>query len=810
MKKIIFLLIFILVSINTRSQNTYVPDDNFEQLLIDFGYDSGPLDDFVPTNNINSVTELFINDPSIKDFTGLNGFTALTRLGIEVYDVTEIDISKNIKLKDLFISNGLLKIIDVSKNTELETLRLIVVDVSSINLKNNLKLKDLTIGNTSITTLDLSYNRQLLNINLSHGIIENINLKNSNNSNINSFSCIGNSELKCLQVDNRNYSITNWTDIDDTTVYSESCNIFENLTYIPDDNFEQNLIDLGFDSGALDDYVPTQNIDTIREVFLISLNINDATGIEDFEKLEHLQLRDNNVTTLNVSDLEELRVLDFTSNKIDDIDVSNNKNLEFIFCNDNPINNLQISKNDKITRVEIDDTNISSINLENNQLLSIFSCNNTPLKDLDLTKNTVLERLFCDNTLLETINLKNTNNASIIRFSCLNNLKLTCFLVDDKNYSTINWTTIDDASVFTDTACPKIGYTYVPDDNFEQALIDLGFDTLPLDDYVLTNNINTIKNLKIDQLNISDLTGIEDFTALENLNVDTNSLTVLNLDNNNNLTLLSTSNNNISSLDITLNSKLLEINCSNNPLSTLKLPSNNILDNLYVQSTLISELDLRNQAKLISTATSFLEIQNNPNLKCVFVDDVNKFNTDIFSTITKDSSAKFVVNEADCNLISCTINVDILSSLEVLDAYTLPNITNGNYYTKSGGNGIQLSEGTIITTSQIIYIYNQSTVDLLCFAESSFKVTINGCIIPTFFTPNNDSKNDTWQVTCNKTDINSIDIFNRFGKLIKRIQPNTEGWDGNYNTKSTNANTYWYLINFKDGTQKRGYFSLIK
>jgi gliding motility-associated-like protein len=810
MKKIIFLLIFILVSINTRSQNTYVPDDNFEQLLIDFGYDSGPLDDFVPTNNINSVTELFINDPSIKDFTGLNGFTALTRLGIEVYDVTEIDISKNIKLKDLFISNGLLKIIDVSKNTELETLRLIVVDVSSINLKNNLKLKDLTIGNTSITTLDLSYNRQLLNINLSHGIIENINLKNSNNSNINSFSCVDNAELKCLQVDNKNYSITNWTDIDDTTVYSESCNIFENLTYIPDDNFEQNLIDLGFDSGALDDYVPTQNIDTIREVFLISLNINDATGIEDFEKLEHLQLRDNNVTTLNVSDLEELRVLDFTSNKIDDIDVSNNKNLEFIFCNDNPINNLQISKNDKITRVEIDDTNISSINLENNQLLSIFSCNNTPLKDLDLTKNTVLERLFCDNTLLETINLKNTNNASIIRFSCLNNLKLTCFLVDDKNYSTINWTTIDDASVFTDTACPKIGYTYVPDDNFEQALIDLGFDTLPLDDYVLTNNINTIKNLKIDQLNISDLTGIEDFTALENLNVDTNSLTVLNLDNNNNLTLLSTSNNNISSLDITLNSKLLEINCSNNPLSTLKLPSNNILDNLYVQSTLISELDLRNQAKLISTATSFLEIQNNPNLKCVFVDDVNKFNTDIFSTITKDSSAKFVVNEADCNLISCTINVDILSSLEVLDAYTLPNITNGNYYTKSGGNGIQLSEGTIITTSQIIYIYNQSTVDLLCFAESSFKVTINGCIIPTFFTPNNDSKNDTWQVTCNKTDINSIDIFNRFGKLIKRIQPNTEGWDGNYNTKSTNANTYWYLINFKDGTQKRGYFSLIK
>ena len=30
--------------------------------------------------------------------------------------------------------------------------------------------------------------------------------------------------------------------------------------------------------------------------------------------------------------------------------------------------------------------------------------------------------------------------------------------------------------------------TYIPDDNFEQAIIDLGFDDI-LDDYVLTSNI---------------------------------------------------------------------------------------------------------------------------------------------------------------------------------------------------------------------------------------------------------------------------------------------------------------------------------
>ena len=40
------------------SSMTYVPDDNFEQALIDLGYDSGPLNDSVPTANIKEVTFL--------------------------------------------------------------------------------------------------------------------------------------------------------------------------------------------------------------------------------------------------------------------------------------------------------------------------------------------------------------------------------------------------------------------------------------------------------------------------------------------------------------------------------------------------------------------------------------------------------------------------------------------------------------------------------------------------------------------------------------------------------------------------------
>ena len=79
--------------------------------------------------------------------------------------------------------------------------------------------------------------------------------------------------------------------------------------------------------------------------------------------------------------------------------------------------------------------------------------------------------------------------------------------------------------------------TYVPDDNFEQALIDLGYDNA-LDDSVLTANISSVTNLGVDSLSISDLTGIEGFTALINLDCGNNNLTSLDVRKNTALTLL--------------------------------------------------------------------------------------------------------------------------------------------------------------------------------------------------------------------------------------------------------------------------------
>ena len=49
MRYLIIITAFLLIPNVFFAQQTYVPDDNFEQALIDLGYDTPPLNDYVPT-----------------------------------------------------------------------------------------------------------------------------------------------------------------------------------------------------------------------------------------------------------------------------------------------------------------------------------------------------------------------------------------------------------------------------------------------------------------------------------------------------------------------------------------------------------------------------------------------------------------------------------------------------------------------------------------------------------------------------------------------------------------------------------------
>ena len=88
---------------------------------------------------------------------------------------------------------------------------------------------------------------------------------------------------------------------------------------------------------------------------------------------------------------------------------------------------------------------------------------------------------------------------------------------------------------------------------------------------------------------------------------------------------------------------------------------------------------------------------------------------------------------------------------------------------------------------------------------------------PKFFTPNNDSFNDKWQVIGLDKEFyptSLIYIFDRFGKLITKIDPTGDGWDGYFNGRMLPSTDYWFTVQLTDKKGeirlRKGHFSLIR
>ncbi|PTX42352.1 gliding motility-associated-like protein [Christiangramia gaetbulicola] len=81
---------------------------------------------------------------------------------------------------------------------------------------------------------------------------------------------------------------------------------------------------------------------------------------------------------------------------------------------------------------------------------------------------------------------------------------------------------------------------------------------------------------------------------------------------------------------------------------------------------------------------------------------------------------------------------------------------------------------------------------------------------PKFFTPNNDGINDIWRIKGFQGSNNPVRIYNRYGKLIVKLENTDNGWDGNFNGKSMPADDYWFRVKLENDQEFNGHFSLVR
>ncbi len=135
-----------------------------------------------------------------------------------------------------------------------------------------------------------------------------------------------------------------------------------------------------------------------------------------------------------------------------------------------------------------------------------------------------------------------------------------------------------------------------------------------------TSTIAAIKELDVSESGIYSLSGIEYFTALENLDCSNNKLTTLDLSRNTELLNLYCNDNKLTTLDLSSNTKLTRVDCFSNQLTSLNVSKNTALKHLDCINNRLTTLDVSNNIELdnlncLNNQLTTLDVSNNHALR---------------------------------------------------------------------------------------------------------------------------------------------------------------------------------------------------
>jgi Leucine-rich repeat (LRR) protein len=243
---------------------------------------------------------------------------------------------------------------------------------------------------------------------------------------------------------------------------------------------------------------------------------------------------------------------------------------------------------------------------------------------------------------------------------------------------------IDNVSVI-DVAEIGATYTLIPDANFEAKLIALGHDDVA-DGKVLTSKIAVVKSLKVDPELVADLTGIQDFAALEELDCSNGCISssgggcgkITNLDVSKNplLITLYCQGNKLTNLDVTKNTQLRNFRCQANKLTSLDITNNTNLGLLDFSNNALTEFDSSKNPLLgyvvcYQNKLNSLDFANNTNLYHINCGsneisslDISKLNSLEFLDVQRNKIKELdIANKTRLYSLDCSSN--LITSLDV-------------------------------------------------------------------------------------------------------------------------------------------------
>jgi len=273
-------------------------------------------------------------------------------------------------------------------------------------------------------------------------------------------------------------------------------------------------------------------------------------------------------------------------------------------------------------------------------------------------------------------------------------------------------------------------------------------------------------------MSISDLTGIEAFTALTELDCQNNSLSSIDLSNNTNLTFINVGNNNLGSLDVSNNTALTILYCYGNQINNLNISAATALTELDCRDNWLSSLDISNNTNL----TELLSRNN-------FLSSLNvSSNTALTYLDCMDNQISSLDVSSNTNLITLACHTNNLSSLDVTNNSVLTqlvchnnqltnlNVANGNNTNFTSFNAINNPNLSCIQVDDSTYSNNNWTnIDSQhYFSENCGVLSVDKTARPTLEVYPNPTQN---QMTINSDlHIQEVQVIDTQGRLVKTIR----------------------------------------
>ena len=193
----------------------------------------------------------------------------------------------------------------------------------------------------------------------------------------------------------------------------------------------------------------------------------------------------------------------------------------------------------------------------------------------------------------------------------------------------------------------------------------------------------------------------------------------------------------------------------------------------------------------------------NSNLSYIEITEVGTYSVTVTSQFGCTTTATFTVSESEAATIDFTETIDFSDPNNI----TVEVSGIGDYLYQFDD---QEPQDSNFFSNVPIGPHTITVIDLNGCNSTTKEVVIID--VPKFVTPNGDGYFDYWHITgVNQLKGTVVNIYDRYGKLLKTLTHASLGWDGRYNGNLMPASDYWYVADIKKGPiefQKKGHFTL--